>query len=243
MAVEAITGADDSTLIIDPQGHAARFDGMYPGNYPGKPHGAKKDLERLEDKVFQVENVSPQNKAQEAKEQNRLKGKVPEWAREAQIANACGYSMRVAITDGDLVRYLKAGLLNVHPCFQIIEGHLGGTYGQVRANTVGGEIHHMPSNDASPLSKAEGPAIWLEIPHHNKTKSNGRNGDEGRKYRNKQRQQILNGHPEKALAEDINDVQEIAPKLYNVSIQQMRKKIKQNNIFQKMKQKANLLKK
>jgi hypothetical protein len=242
MAVEAITGAEQPTLIVDPHGHAARFDGMYPGNYPGTPHGAKKDYDRLRNKVFQVEPTSPQNSAQEAKELARLEGKEAEWNREAIIANQCGYQMQVAITDSDLVKRLNQSHVS-HPGFQIIEGHLGGTFGQVRANTVGGEVHHMPSNDASPLSKNEGPAIWTEIPHHNKTKSNGRNGNEGRAYRAKQHQQILNGQPERALADDIEDIQTIAPGLYNIPIQQMRKKMKQNNTIQQMKQKAKLLQK
>jgi hypothetical protein len=227
MAVEAITGAEDPTLIIDPNGHAARFDGMYPANYPGNPHGSKKDYDRLQNKVFQIENVSPQNKAQEAKEQARLAGKVPEWAREAQIANACGYSMRVSITDSDLVQHLKQRLTNVPPGFQIIEGHLGGTYGQVRANTVGGEVHHMPANEVNPLSRAKGSAIWMYPYDHANTKSSG-SSDEAKDYRAKQRELIKQGKTREAIFEDIKDVKAIAPSLYDISIQQMLKKYKRS---------------
>jgi hypothetical protein len=243
LAVKALTGANEPTLIVDPFGHAARFDGMYPGNNPDNPKGAKKDYDRLKDKVYQVELTSPQNPTQEAKEQARLKGKVAQWEIDSMIAAQCGYEMRVSVTDTALVQRLNQGLGKAHPNFKIVEGHLGGTYAQVRANTVGGEVHHMPANDASPLTKAEGPAIWVQIPHHKDTDSNGKNGNDGKKYRDWQRQQILSGHPEKALTEDIKDIKRIAPKLYDVSIDQMIKKIHRDNILQKMKQKAKSLNK
>ena len=192
LAIEALTGADHPTLIVDPFGHAARFDGMYPGNNPNNPRGAKKDYDRLKDKVYQVELLSPQNPAQEAKELARLKGKGAQWEIESMIAAQCGYEMRVAITDTALVQHLNESIFNDHPNFKIVEGHLGGTYGQVRANTVGGEVHHMPADGVSPVSRAKGSAIWMQIPHHGDTKSSG-SSDEAKDYRAKQRELIKQG--------------------------------------------------
>jgi hypothetical protein len=234
LAVKALTGANEPTLIVDPFGHAARFDGMYPGNNPNNPQGAKKDYDRLKDKVYQVELTSPQNPTQEAKEQARLKGKMAQWEIDSMIAAQCGYEMRVSVTDTALVQRLNQGLGKAHPNFKIVEGHLGGTYGQVRANTVGGEIHHLPADSVSPLSRAKGPAIWMEIPDHDDTKSNG-SGKDAERWRQKQRDFIKAGQFTRAMQMDIQDALSIKNGIYGVSIQQMLKKF--NNSKSKSKSK------
>lgn len=48
----------------------------------------------------------------------------------------------------------------------------GGSYGELRKETIGKknkEIHHMPSNEASPLSRWKGPCIILTREEHYKT--------------------------------------------------------------------------
>jgi hypothetical protein len=115
--------------------------------------------------------------------------------------------------------------LKLSPGIRIQEAKLGGTYGQVRANTVGGEIHHMPADSVSPLSTAKGPAIWMQTLHHRRTGSNDANGrGDAELYRDVQKRLIQSGHFNKAMEMDIKDVQTIAPGLYDIPIRQMQKK-------------------
>ena len=54
----------------------------------------------------------------------------------------------------------------------------GGSYGELRKETAGNksvEIHHMPADSASPLSRWKGPCITLEKEEHQKTVA-GRDG-------------------------------------------------------------------
>ena len=38
----------------------------------------------------------------------------------------------------------------------------GGSYKSVRDTNIGGEVHHMPADSISHLSRDEGPGIWME---------------------------------------------------------------------------------
>jgi hypothetical protein len=214
--VKALTGADNPTLVIDPNGHAARFDGLYTGN--------EVKHKRLQNQLFEVEPIMPpMNKLQETQAQAHLRSKLAEWQRQAMIANTCGFGMQIAIPDIDLVRWANMNLGPVHPGMKIVEAKLGGTYGIVRANTVGGEVHHMPADEVSPVSRAKGTAIWMQTRHHDATSSNGMS-KKAVDYRQEQKDLIDAGKISDAIAKDIKDVKRIAPGIYDISIQQMRKK-------------------
>jgi hypothetical protein len=220
MMVKALTGANDPTLIVDPNGHTALFDGMYRGDAKTK-QGLKKQ-------VYEVEPIMPpSNKVEEAKARKFVQSKMAEWERQSIIANQCGYGMRVAIPDADLVRWTNQGLVNAPPGIKIIEAKLGGTYGEVRANTVGGQVHHMPADSVNPLPTAQGSAIWMYSHHHKKTASWG-NQREAELYRANQKALIDHSKTDEAILDDIQDVEKIAPGLYNISIRQMLKKYKRS---------------
>jgi hypothetical protein len=220
MIVKALTGADDPTLIVDPNGHVALFDGMYRGNVQ-KHQGLKKQ-------VYEVEPIMPpSNKVEEAKAQKFIQSKLAEWERQSIIANQCGYGMRVAIPDAELVQWVNGGLVNAPPGIKIIEAKLGGTYGEVRANTVGGEVHHMPAKAINGLSEAKGPAIWMYTHHHKKTASYGRE-KEADQHRLDQENLVKKGEFTKAMFMDIQDIKKNFPGVYDLSILQMFKKYRKN---------------
>jgi hypothetical protein len=218
----ALTGANKDSLVVTPAGNTALFDGLYKGKTTAdqkRPGGGY---------AYEVEPIAPpMNKAEEAKAQSFIRSKGPEWERQAVIANECGFTMRVAIPDEDLVRWTNKNLFTTPPSFQVIEAKLGGTYGQVRANTVGGEVHHMPADSVSPLSTPKGPAIWMYPHHHKDTASNG-SGDQAREYRIKQQRFINQGDFTKAMLMDIQDVKKRFPGVYDLAIQQMLKKYIRN---------------
>jgi hypothetical protein len=217
MMTYALTGANNASLVVDPAGHAALFDGISKGKI-------KTDQKHPREYAYEVEPITPpMNQAEEVKAQSFLKSKVPEWERQAIIANECGYTMRVAIPDEDLVRWMNKGLVHTPPGFQVLEAKLGGTYGQVRANTVGGQVHHMPANSVNGMTTAKGYAIWMYILDHERTASYA-GGDEARKYREKQEILINQGEFTKAMLMDIQDIKKKFPGIYDLAIQQMYKK-------------------
>jgi hypothetical protein len=218
MMVKALTGANDPTLIVDPNGHTALFDGMYRGDAKTK-QGLKKQ-------VYEVEPIMPpSNKVEEAKAKKFIQSKLAEWERQSIIANQCGYGMRVAIPDADLVRWTNQGLVNVPPGLKVIEAKLGGTYGEVRANTVGGQVHHMPADSISPLTTAKGPAIWMYILDHENTAS-FKNRPGAKQYRVDQQKLINQGRFSDAIKMDIQDITKNFPGVYEISIMQMLEKYK-----------------
>jgi hypothetical protein len=225
MMTTALTGANNASLIVDSAGHAALFDGLYKGKTKAdqkRPGGGY---------AYEVEPIAPpMNQAEEIKAQSFLKSKVPEWERQAIIANECGYTMRVAIPDEDLVRWMNKGLVHTPPGFQVIEAKLGGTYGQVRANTVGGQVHHMPADSVNGLPTSKGPAIWMYTYDHKRTLSHDASGKpKAEAYRNLQKKLIESGQFRKAMQLDINNIRSIAPGIYDISIQQMLKKYNKVN--------------
>jgi hypothetical protein len=56
MMTDALTGDTAPTLVVDPAGQAALFDGRYKGSM-------KKDLKRLQNKLCEVEPISPPRNA------------------------------------------------------------------------------------------------------------------------------------------------------------------------------------
>jgi hypothetical protein len=227
MMTTALTGANHSSLVVTRAGNAALFDGLYKGKTTAAqkhPGGYAYEVEPI---------VPPMNKAEEVNAQNFIKSKSPEWERQGIIAKECGYTMRVAIPDEDLVRWTNKNLFNAPPSFQVIEAKLGGTYGQVRANTVGGQVHHMPANSINGLSDAKGPAIWMYILDHERTASY-KNLPGAKEYRIDQQKLINQGDFTKAMIMDIQDIKKKFPGVYDLAIQQMYKKyLKNQNIGNK----------
>jgi hypothetical protein len=219
MMVDALTGRHEPSLVVTPSGHTAMFDSQYRGNSRRHP----------KNQLFEVESITPpMTPAQMGVAQSYIKMKLAEWERQAAIAGQCGLTLRVALPDAELVQWARQHLNIQSPNLQITEGKWGGTYGQVRADTVGGEVHHMPADSATDISKAKGPAIWMYGHHHAKTKSNG--GVVGsRSYRDRQKDLINQGKLDQAMIEDIQNVMNIAPGLYNVPIQQMLKTRRKND--------------
>ena len=96
----------------------------------------------------------------------------------------------------------------------------GGRYSEVRAANVGGEVHHMPANSASPLNYGDGPAIWMETLDHRQTASWGR-GQAQDAYRDAHRQLIKKGRFDDAVQMDIDDVRSKFDGKYDTAILQM----------------------
>jgi hypothetical protein len=96
----------------------------------------------------------------------------------------------------------------------------GGAYEAVRAANQGGEVHHMPAAAVSYLSRAEGPAIWMEAVDHHKTASWGRSR-EAIAYRKSQQALIQQGQFRTAQQMDINDVRLKFGDKYDRAIAQM----------------------
>jgi hypothetical protein len=216
MIIDAMTGTTTPTLVIDPMGQAAEFDGSYKGS-------TQKDLKRLQNKLVEVEALSPQNAAQESADRAFIRSKLAEWQYQGAIANRCGCELLIKLPNADLVQFANQNL-KLSPGIRIQEAKLGGTYRQVRDNTVGGQVHHMPADSVSPLSTDMGPAIWMEIPHHRGTASHDATGrTKATAYRNFQKKLIQSGQFDRALKIDINDVNSKFPGLYDISIKQMMK--------------------
>ena len=96
----------------------------------------------------------------------------------------------------------------------------GGAYKAVREANVGGEVHHMPAASASPLSVAEGSAIWMEAADHRQTASWGRSRS-ALSYRKQQQTLIQQGRFEAALQMDIDDIRSKFGSKYDEAMQQM----------------------
>jgi hypothetical protein len=222
MMTTALTGANNASLVVTPAGNTALFDGLYKGKTKAdqkRPGGGY---------AYEVEPIEPpMNTAEEIKAQNFIRSKSAEWERQGTVARECGYTMRVAIPDEDLVRWTNKSLFTHPPSFQVIEAKLGGTHGQVRANTVGGEVHHMPADSVSPLTTAKGPAIWMYILDHEDTASYKLKPG-AKDHRDEQRDLINQGDFAKAMALDIQDVKKKFPGVYDISIMQMLKKYLKN---------------
>jgi hypothetical protein len=99
---------------------------------------------------------------------------------------------------------------------------VGGAYKDVATvkNGVAGEVHHMPSNISSPLSKDHGPAIWMEKADHMRTASWGRGGAN---YQAQQRALIEQGRFREAVEMDVRDIRNLFGDKYDQGINEMLK--------------------
>ena len=105
-------------------------------------------------------------------------------------------------------------LVHNSPCGESI----GGAYKDVPAN--GGQVHHMPADSASPLSKADGPGIRMETTDHMQTASWG-NSKSARAYRDTQRNLIEDGRFLEAQQVDIDNIHSLFGNKYDTHISQM----------------------
>lgn len=96
----------------------------------------------------------------------------------------------------------------------------GGSYSQVRAANVGGDVHHMPARSISPLSTEDGPSIWMETKDHVQTKSYG-NSAAARAFRAQEQELISQGRMKDAIQMDIDDIRGLFGNKYNEGIAQM----------------------
>jgi hypothetical protein len=97
----------------------------------------------------------------------------------------------------------------------------GGRYGKVRAANTGGEVHHMPADSVSPLSRSKGPGILMDKADHARTASHGSQGLAGAKYRARQKALIEQGRFDDAVQMDIDDIQSKSANKYDDAILEM----------------------
>jgi hypothetical protein len=239
MMAHALLGAIALTLIVDPDSRAAVFDGR-------KSDDARQLGPRA--LLYEMEPIMPPLDAAEAAAAHiSILRKIAGWQRQAEIAQTCGYAMRVAMPDGDLAEWTRRNVeektSGPEIVIEIVEVPLGGTYAEVRANTTGGKVQHMPSVDSTKgiLTHGESPAIWMYPKHEWNTQGHGRLRDVGRKWRQKDREFVLQGRFDLAMQRNIEDVRTIAGELYEVSIRQMCKQMQKQNTNQLVKNRINLL--
>jgi RHS repeat-associated protein len=97
---------------------------------------------------------------------------------------------------------------------------LGGKYGDIRGQISGNEVHHMPADSASPISRHKGPGISMSKEDHSQTASY-KNIPGARDYRGKQSDLISQGKFKEAQQMDINDVRSKFGNKYDGAIAQM----------------------
>lgn len=137
------------------------------------------------------------------------------------VARVVGFATDMAL--GLAIPFAKSG--------QALGPTKGGSYRQVRAANKGGQVHHMPAKEASPISKENGPAIWMESNDHMKTASYG-NSRPARAYRRRQQQLIEQGRMEEAIQMDIDDVRDLFGNKYDEAINQMLEYARRQGIIQ-----------
>ncbi|MFI3253575.1 MAG: hypothetical protein R3Y63_04435 [Eubacteriales bacterium] len=84
------------------------------------------------------------------------------------------------------------------------------------------EVHHMPADSISELSRGDGPAIVMEKADHRQTASCG-NSLEAREYREQQAELIKEGKFREAVQMDIDDIREKFGDKYDSEIADMEK--------------------
>jgi len=99
----------------------------------------------------------------------------------------------------------------------------GGSYSEVKENSDGSthEVHHMPADSASELSRDDGPAIKMEKEDHKQTGSYG-NSKEAQEYREKQKELIEQGKFREAFEMDVEDIREKFGDKYDDAIAEAR---------------------
>jgi hypothetical protein len=96
---------------------------------------------------------------------------------------------------------------------------LGGRYKNLKVNP-GEEIHHMPANSISPLSRGNGPAIRMSRADHKLTPSWG-NSKAAKAYRHSQKALIDAGRFDDAIHMDIDSIQHLFGNKYDTNILEM----------------------
>jgi len=106
---------------------------------------------------------------------------------------------------------------------QDIQEKKGGSYAEVKKNSDGTthEVHHMPADSVSELSRNDGPAIKMEKEDHKITASNGPSR-EACEYRQMQKELIENGKFDEAIQMDIDDIHEKFGDKYDDAIAEMK---------------------
>lgn len=103
-----------------------------------------------------------------------------------------------------------------------IEEKQGGRFGNIfkegEGDTV--EVHHMPADSVTELSRNDGPAIKMDKMDHRETASWG-NSREAREYRNRQKELIDEGKFDEALQMDMDDIHEKFGDKYDNAINEM----------------------
>ncbi|MEQ4205797.1 DNRLRE domain-containing protein [Actinopolymorpha sp. B9G3] len=98
-------------------------------------------------------------------------------------------------------------------------GFRGGRYGELTTGN-GIEVHHMPANSVTGLSRAEGPAIQMDRPDHYQTASWGRS-KAAQAYRAEQKALVDAGRFDDAIQMDIDDITSKFPGKYDQAILEM----------------------
>ena len=108
-----------------------------------------------------------------------------------------------------------------------LSAHGGGSYGNVRKASSGGEVNHMPAYKAvkdggmsGGISRYKSPATWMSKADHQKTASWGRWAT-AIEWRSQQAKLIDKGKFGKAMEMDIRDIKRKFGKKYNKGIREM----------------------
>ncbi len=98
----------------------------------------------------------------------------------------------------------------------------GGRFGDIFKDGEGEtvEVHHMPADSVTELSRNDGPAIRMDKEDHRETASCG-NSREAREYRERQKKLIDDGKFEEAVNMDIEDIREKFGDKYDDAINEM----------------------
>ncbi|MEE0874939.1 MAG: polymorphic toxin-type HINT domain-containing protein [Ruminococcus sp.] len=112
-------------------------------------------------------------------------------------------------------------------CVLVHNSDCGGRYGSLKDDKQGRqfeneEIHHMPADSASVLSKRDGVAIRMDKSDHRFTASYDRKRGSS-EYRAMQKKLISEGRFQEAFDMDVADIQKNFPGKYDKSIQQAQK--------------------
>lgn len=83
------------------------------------------------------------------------------------------------------------------------------------------EIHHIPADSTSELSRSDGPSIIMDKEDHRRTASCG-NSNEAKAYRMKQKEYIGKGQFDKAVKMDIEDIKSKFGNKYDKQIDEMK---------------------
>ena len=87
---------------------------------------------------------------------------------------------------------------------------------------MAGEVHHTPADAINPLSRDNGPAIWMEKADHRKTASCGWSA-ESKAHQAAQRKLVSEGKFREAIQMDINDIHALFGNKYDKNINEMLK--------------------